>query len=100
MEKQYRLIGKGGDIPFNEPVEGDLFFARMKFMGYVRDEAGEICGAKFLEDRGHGYGFRKDPQEVILHPGEAVQFFHSYTDTSDGTWENGSFLVEAQLVED
>lgn len=46
MGGEYKLVGIGGNIPVSEHVEGDLYHVCMKFIEYVKDESGSICGAK------------------------------------------------------
>lgn len=100
MEKKFKLVGIVGNIPVSEYVEDNLYYLPMRFIEYVKDESGNICGAKFLADEGHGYGFNYGEKEVILHSNEEFQFVHSYTDTSDGTWDNDSFTVKVRLIEE
>ncbi len=98
-EKKYRLIGEAG-MPFDFPPEGPLWWAKMAFVDYLRDEAGQVCGVKLTAELGRGYGFNYGWQEFTLRPGEEFQFYHHYTDTTDGTWENDFFPVTVRLVED
>ncbi|MCD7835290.1 MAG: hypothetical protein LUG83_01240 [Lachnospiraceae bacterium] len=74
-------------------------FAHMKFIEYVKDEAGTVCGVKFLIDEGHGYDFDYGEKIVTLHIGEDFQFEHYYTDTGEGTWDDGFSTVKIRLVE-
>ena len=101
MEKNCKVVGKAGNLVMNEPAEGKNpdIFAHMRFVEYVKNETGTVCGVKFPIDEGHGYGFDYGERFVTLHPGEELQFEHSYTDTSDGTWDDGSFTVTVRLLE-
>lgn len=72
----------------------------MQFIGFVYNEFDEITGAKYLADEGHGYGFNYGYKEIIVSLDEKVSFTHSYTDTSDGTWDNGSYTVSVRLVKE
>lgn len=101
MEKNYKVVGKAGNLVIDEPAEGKnlRIFAHMRFAEYVKNETGTVCGVKFLIDEGHGYGFDYGERFVTLHPDEELQFEHSYTDISDGTWDDGSFTVRVRLLE-
>lgn len=101
MEKEYRVVGTTGNLVIDEPVEGKMLhvFAHMRFVEYVKDENGTVCGVKFLIDEGHGYGFDYGEKMVTLHIGEDFQFKHYYTDTSEGTWDDGSITVKIHVVE-
>lgn len=70
----------------------------MGFGGYHRDENGKPDGIYLICDKGHGYGFDDGEEKILLRPGESHEFIHSYTDTSDGTWEEGSCHVKATLL--
>ncbi len=101
MEKRYRVMGTAGNLVLDEPVESKWLhiFAHMRFVDYVKDETGTVCGGKFLIDEGHGYGFDYGERFVTLRPGEELQFEHNYTDTSEGTWDDGSLTVKVRLLE-
>jgi len=75
-----------------------LSYAFADFCAYTRNENGCINGAVISCDRGHGYGFDDGEETVALHPYETHSFIHSYTDTSDGTWEDDSFSVTLTLI--
>ena len=98
MNKEYRIVGSCGKMPFDEPAERP-YWPPMRFLEYVKDDSECICGAKYLIDLGHGYGFDNGKQEMIIKLNEEVSFEHEYTDTSEGTWDNDSYLVVVRLVE-
>ncbi len=75
-----------------------LDYARAGFVEYSRDENGEIDGAVISCDLGYGYSFDDGKETVTLHPYESHSFFHSYTDTSDGTWDDDSYCVTITLL--
>lgn len=96
-ENAFRIVGKFGDIPFDEPAENPSF-GQIKFVEYVADDAGNLYGARFMLDLGHGYGFNNGKQEATLNLDEAIDFDHEFTDTSDGMWHNSSIHVSFRLV--
>ena len=98
MRKEFRIIGLCGNRPFDYCAENPILLP-MYFLEYVSDESGCICGAKYIIDFGHGYGFDNGRQVVDINIDEEFAFEHEYTDTSDGTWENDSYRVKVRLIE-
>ena len=97
MKKEYRLVGMYGNIPFDEPAEKP-YGPPMKFIEYVMDNQENICGAKFVIDLGHGYGFDNGEKIVAINLNEEFKFEHEYTDISDGTWDNNSYCVVVRFI--
>ncbi len=73
-------------------------YAFAGFCNYTRDEHGEIDGAVISCDLGHGYGFDDGEETITLRVNETHRFLHSYTDTSDGTWDNDFVSVTLTLI--
>ncbi len=46
MEKQYKIVGKAGNLIIEEPAEGKKLndFAMMRFVEYVKDEEETVTG--------------------------------------------------------
>lgn len=97
MSNEYRIVGVCGKSSFDYPAEEPRYLP-MKFLEYITDSAGCICGASYEIDFGHGYGFDNGIQAVELRIGEEFTFEHEYTDTSDGTWENDSYRVKVCFI--
>ena len=68
------------------------------FNGYLTDENGKIIGAKISCNRGYGYDFDYGYETVELRPGETHNFLHSYSDTSEGSWTEGSTHIKLTLL--
>ncbi len=98
MDKELRIVGICGNIPIDCPAK-DPFVAPMQFLEYIMGDSGQICGAKYRIDLGHGYGFDNGTQVISINIDEEYKFEHRYTDTSDGTWEDGSYRVVVRLIE-
>ena len=98
MEKEFGIVGRCGKASFDHHAENPRLLP-MTFLEYIMDDAGCICGARYVIDLGHGYGFDNGTQVVDLRVGEEFKFEHEYTDTSDGTWDNDSYRVAVRLIE-
>ena len=68
------------------------------FSGYLTDESGKTVGAKIRCNLGYGYDFDHGYETVELHPGESHSFLHSYSDTSEGSWDEGSTHIRLTLL--
>lgn len=93
---KYRAILSGRSQIVGCLCNMNFVFAR--FCGYTRNEHGEADGAVFSCDLGHGYGFDDGEETITLRANETHRFLHSYTDTSDGTWDNDSVSVALTLI--
>ena len=69
------------------------------FGEYLVDDAKQVCGAKYLADLGHGYGFDNGKKEISVLLFEEFSFDHWYTDTSEGTWNTDCYRIVVRLVE-
>lgn len=98
MEKELRIVGTCGNLPFDNPA-ASRYHPPMRFLEYVTDDSGQICGAKYEIDLGHGYGFDNGTEVVVINIGEEIRFEHGYTDVSDGKWDYDSFQVVVRLIE-
>ena len=68
------------------------------FAGYLTDENGKIIGAKISCNLGYGYDFDYGHETVALRPGESHSFLCSYSDTSEGSWDEGSTHIHLTLL--
>jgi len=68
------------------------------FSGYLTDDTGKIIGAKIRCNLGYGYDFDHGHETVELRPGESHSFLHSYSDTSEGSWDEGSTHIQLTLL--
>ena len=94
----FRVHAIVNEIEYVLPIGGRLINAYMQFVDYIRNEAGAPIGIKVLCDCGHGYGFNDGEKELSLYPHRDYSFQHSYTSTTDGTWENDWFDVAVRLL--
>jgi len=85
-------------FPLTDNIPYDLG-RYVKFLDYIRDEAGQVIGAKFLCDEGENYYYRHRTEEVDAYPdGKSVAFSHSWSSVDDdGYPEDNSVLVSFRL---
>ena len=96
MEKEYfklRWEKSGRSFSTNE-------FRSVKFIDYIRDEAGTPIGIEIEYDGGHGYGFDRSHKRVKLYPHQKANLDYWYTDTSEGgsDWFDDSMNNIVELI--
>ena len=93
----YAVLRGETEINLSEPEH--LSYAQAYLKEVHHNERGEPDGVVLECDLGHGYCFDDGTKTVTLLFGQETRFTHSYTDTSDGTWDDGSFSVRIKVVE-
>lgn len=93
-----QMHGETHKYPADRLPNDRSFF--MSFKEFVRDENGEIIGTTYSTNQGYGYSFDYGYKDITAKLGEWVDFSHSLSDTSGGSWDDESIWVSYRVREE